>query len=105
VLESYGWPGNVRELQNVLERLWVITDGELIDAGQVHKQLTKFGNRFQSPITVNELMPIQDAKELLEKKLIDMAFDTYPSVRKAAEALGLDHSNILRKAAKYGLQK
>ena len=105
VLESYGWAGNVRQLQNVLERLLVITDGEMIEAGQVQEQLTKFGNRFQSPITVNQLVPIQEAKELLEKKLISMAFDSYPSVRKAAEALGLDHSNILRKAAKYGLRK
>lgn len=105
VLESYGWPGNVRELQNVLERLLVITDGEIIEAVQVQKQLAKFGNRFHSPITVNELVPLQEAKELLEKKLISMAFENYPSVRKAAEALGLDHSNILRKAAKYGLQK
>lgn len=105
VLESYSWPGNVRELQNVMERLLVITDGEMIEAGSVQEQLARFGNRFHSPITVNELMPIQEAKELLEKKLISMAFDSYPSVRKAAEALGLDHSNILRKAAKYGLQK
>ena len=105
-LESYSWPGNVRELQNVLERLLIITDGEMIQSDQVQKQLTKFGNKFHSPpITVNELMPIQEAKELLEKKLISMAFDSYPSVRKAAEALGLDHSNVLRKAAKYGLQK
>lgn len=105
ILESYSWPGNVRELQNVLERLLVLTDGDIIEADQVQKQLTKFGNRSLSPISVNELMPIQEAKEMLEKKLISMAFETYPSIRKAAEALGIDHSNILRKAAKYGLQK
>lgn len=105
ILESYSWPGNVRELQNVLERLLVLTDGDIIEAEQVQKQLTKFGNRSHSPISVNELMPIQEAKEMLEKKLISMAFEAYPSIRKAAEALGIDHSNILRKAAKYGLQK
>lgn len=105
ILESYSWPGNVRELQNVMERLLVITDGEIIEARQVHDQLTKFKNRFYSPITVNELVPVREAKELLEKNLIRMAFNSYPSVRKAAEALGLDHSNILRKAAKYGIEK
>lgn len=105
VLEAYSWPGNVRQLQNLLERLLVITDGEMIEAGQVQEQIGKFGNKFQSPITVNELVPIQEAKEILEKKLISMAFASYPSARKAAEALGLDHSNVLRKAAKYGLQK
>lgn len=105
VLESYGWPGNVRQLQNVMERLLVITDGEMIEADHVQQQFKKFGYRFHSPITVNELVSIPVARELLEKKLISMAFDSYPSVRKAAEVLGLDHSSILRKAAKYGLQK
>ena len=31
VLRSYGWPGNVRELENVVQRLVVMTDGELIE--------------------------------------------------------------------------
>lgn len=105
IMESHGWHGNVRELQNVLERLLVITDGETIEAAAVAEQLNKFKNRFHSPITVNELVPLQEAKEILEKKLIGMALEKYPSMRKAAEALGLDHSNIVRKAAKYGLHK
>ncbi len=105
ILESYSWSGNVRELQNVMERLLVITDDEVIEARQVREQLAKFKNKFHSPIMVNELMPIPEAKEILEKKLIRMALDNYPSIRKAAEVLGLDHSNIVRKAAKYGLQK
>ncbi|MFZ5649260.1 MAG: sigma 54-interacting transcriptional regulator [Bacillota bacterium] len=105
LLEAYSWPGNVRELQNILERLLVITDEESIQASQVQEQLTKFRTKFKTPITVNELLPIQEAKEMVEKTLIGMAFDYYPSIRKAAEALGLDHSNIVRKAAKYGIQR
>lgn len=31
VLKSYHWPGNVRELQNVIQRLIVMTDGDIID--------------------------------------------------------------------------
>jgi len=30
-LRSYDWPGNVRELENVIQRLVVMTDGDLID--------------------------------------------------------------------------
>lgn len=105
LLEAYSWPGNVRELQNVMERLFVITDEESIQASQVLEQLTKFRTKFNTPITVNKLLPIQEAKEMVEKILIGMAFDYYPSIRKAAEALGLDHSNIVRKAAKYGIQR
>ncbi len=105
ILEAYSWPGNVRELQNVLERLMVVTDEELIQPLQLQLQLTKFKTRFNSPITVNELIPIHEARDILEKELINMALDCYPSIRKAAEVLGLDHSNIVRKVAKYGIRR
>lgn len=104
VLEEYTWPGNIRELQNVLERLLVITDDELIHVSQVQGQFTKLGTKSDSPITVNKLVPIQEAKEMLEKELIRMAFDCCPSVRKAAKVLGLGHSNVLSKAARYGIK-
>jgi len=32
VLKNYYWPGNVRELENVIQRLVIMTDDELIDA-------------------------------------------------------------------------
>ena len=105
ILEDYSWPGNVRELQNVLERVMVITDEDLIQPYQVQLQLSKFKTKYNSPISVNELIPIHEARDILEKELINMALDSYPSMRKAAEALGLDHSNIVRKAAKYGIKK
>ncbi|WP_374713659.1 sigma 54-interacting transcriptional regulator [Symbiobacterium terraclitae] len=38
-LGRYDWPGNVRELKNLLERLWLITDGDLIDENAVVSQL------------------------------------------------------------------
>ncbi len=32
VLRNYYWPGNVRELENVIQRLVVMTDGDIVDA-------------------------------------------------------------------------
>ncbi|MCP4713336.1 MAG: sigma-54-dependent Fis family transcriptional regulator, partial [Planctomycetes bacterium] len=32
VLRGYNWPGNVRELENVIQRMLVMTDGEVIEA-------------------------------------------------------------------------
>ncbi len=31
-LKAYDWPGNIRELENVVQRMVLMTDGELIDA-------------------------------------------------------------------------
>ncbi|RKX17264.1 MAG: sigma-54-dependent Fis family transcriptional regulator, partial [Candidatus Zixiibacteriota bacterium] len=32
ILKNYSWPGNVREIENLMQRLIVMTDNDLIDA-------------------------------------------------------------------------
>src|SRR5206468_7723433 len=32
ILERYRWPGNVRELEHSLERAFILSEGEVIDA-------------------------------------------------------------------------
>lgn len=104
ILESYSWPGNVRELQNVIERLWILSDGNLIEPYNVEVQLSNLKSRRRNAqILVNELLPMQKAKEFLEKELIKMAFSGCGSVRKAAKVLEVDHAGLLRKAEKYGI--
>lgn len=104
LLEEYDWPGNVRELQNVLERLLVVSDDPVIPAAQVRKELAKYRAKGKSPVSVHSLLPLKEAKNMLEKQLIELAFDSYPSVRKVAEVLGIDRSNVARKVAKYGIK-
>ena len=33
MLECYSWPGNARELRNIIERMAILTPGDLLDAG------------------------------------------------------------------------
>ena len=35
ILAGYSWPGNVRELKNLVERLVIMTDGDLIDVSDI----------------------------------------------------------------------
>ena len=35
ILVDYSWPGNVRELKNLVERLVIMTDGDLIDVSDI----------------------------------------------------------------------
>jgi transcriptional regulator with PAS, ATPase and Fis domain len=96
VLESYSWPGNVRELQNIIERVSVTTDEELIDSNQITPLLKK-GKQTQVQRKVNKIVPLKDATKALEEQLIKMAMDEYKTTSMAAKALGVSQSTISRK--------
>ncbi|MHB1167232.1 MAG: sigma 54-interacting transcriptional regulator, partial [Carboxydocellales bacterium] len=63
LLESYSWPGNVRELENVVERLMVLSNDELICQSLVENQLFKEQGRQPLPININRLIPLRVAQE------------------------------------------
>jgi transcriptional regulator with PAS, ATPase and Fis domain len=96
VLESYSWPGNVRELQNIIERVSVTTDEELIDSNQITPLLKK-GKQNQVQRKVSKIVPLKDATKALEEQLIKMAMDEYKTTSLAAKALGVSQSTISRK--------
>lgn len=101
LLENYSWPGNVRELENVIERLLVLGNGEVVEQDLVEAQLFKDQERQAAPISINCLLPLREAQELVERELIRLALEEYRTVRGAAKALGVAHSNIVRKSERY----
>jgi PAS domain S-box-containing protein len=103
-LIEYSWPGNVRELENVIERLVVSTRGRVI--GDVDLQTTNLAapnNKGDFRVEVSEIIPLKDAVEMTEKKLLIEALEKYKVMGEAAEALGVDRTTVLRKLRKYGI--
>lgn len=104
LLEGYSWPGNIRELQNVIERLFVTADDEVITAeftGQFLKSETV--KRIKPKIT--ELIPLDEAKEEVEEQLIMLAMKKYRTTTKAAQALGISQSAVSRKYKRFSQKK
>jgi transcriptional regulator with PAS, ATPase and Fis domain len=93
----YDWPGNVRELENVVERLVISCQDELINEMQVHGALP-INNGMR--VEVNEVVPLNRALDDLERKLILRAYQNYGTTRKAAEALEINQSTVVRKLKK-----
>jgi PAS domain S-box-containing protein len=94
----YGWPGNVRELQNIVERMVVLAREQEIGLHNLPlqiKPLIKEERCFQ--VDVSEVVPLKDALFQVEKKLILKAIQKYGTTRRAAEALGVDQSTVVRK--------
>jgi PAS domain S-box-containing protein/TyrR family helix-turn-helix protein len=105
ILMKYDWPGNVRELENLIERLIVITPGDVITSKDLPESFNNLTGKKDSSITVSEIVPLKDAVEFVEKQILEKAYQLYPTTRQMARELKVDASTIVRKAYKYGISK
>ncbi len=100
LLLNYQWPGNVRELVNLVERLAVTANGKLISAKEVNEV---FNEKELSPIrsvTVTSVVPLKEAMDDLEQQLVTLAMEQHGTTVRAAEALGVNQSTVVRKLKK-----
>jgi PAS domain S-box-containing protein len=103
VFSSYRWPGNVRELVNILERLYVTATNYEVNENDVLSLFNKADGQnagANKAIVVNEILPLKEAIEELERELIYKASLTEKSYRGIARALKVNPSTIVRKVKK-----
>ena len=104
LLIAYDWPGNIRELQNVVERLVVISQTDVIDTRVVAMMLGA-GHELPQDTPEDSGYDLKAATAAVESRLIRKALEDFPSLRKAAAALGIDHSTLIKKCRKYGIEQ
>ncbi len=97
---EYDWPGNVRELENMVERLMVVSAGELIQVSQLPMPFQRSTSKLGG-VSVNSLMPLKEAINEVERQLIEKAMEKYGSTYKVAAALGVNQSTIVRRMARF----
>ena len=100
VLESYSWPGNVRELENLMENLVITTPGDIIRRENLSERL-KFSTENSGFTEDTEVITLKETVERAEYMAIQKAIRQCGSIRKAAVALGVDPSTIVRKQQNY----
>lgn len=104
---DYDWPGNVRELENLIERLIVITPGDVISWHDLPVCISSgvLESVYESPshVSVSGIIPLKDAVESVERQILQQAYAKYRTTRQMARELKVDASTIVRKAAKYGI--
>lgn len=121
VLLQYAWPGNVRELRNVMERAFIMSDGEeiqaedlaIMDNGNLHTPTTISPTYGVSPVPIYQpereafapVLPgeegLQAQVERFEAGLIAQALAETGSMRGAARRLKMDPATLLRRKKKY----
>ncbi|MBC2722069.1 sigma 54-interacting transcriptional regulator [Desulfosporosinus sp.] len=99
--ERHPWPGNVRELENLIERMLIMNEDEVLTLKHLPFNLSIVPKHQALIIQVNDPMPFEKAVEMLEIELLRKTLQTYPSIRQAAKVLGVSHPTVLRKIHKY----
>jgi DNA-binding NtrC family response regulator len=103
LLMAYDWGrNNVRELRNVVERMIIATDGEVIGPDQVPAEI-----RDESAPTAAGGETFQELKAEAERRIVIAALERHEwHVTRTAEALGLaDHASLLKIMRRHNIRR
>ncbi len=101
-LVAQSWPGNVRELRNLMERIVILHDGR--EVGARHIPVTDRAGRRLRP-AASGFTSLKEAREAYEREYVRRTLKTTNgNVTRAAEALGLERSNLHRKMRALGIR-
>ncbi len=103
-LMDYTWPGNIRQLENLIERLVVTSSEEVLDTNHLPPYFFKVPQENgESNIKIEDIMPLKEAVEAVEKMILTKTFQVASSYNEAAKILGIDASTVFRKVKKYDI--
>ena len=99
-LVKYPFYGNVRELMNMVERMAVLSDEDVIGLKDLPPGV-KEESRSSLYGELGESLPLQEAVAKFEEEIIRKAISTHGTISKAAQILRVNQSTVSRKAKKY----
>lgn len=106
ILMNYHWPGNIRELKNVIERVNIMSEEELITADTIKLYLgAKLNSDHDEWLKIFRGMKLSEARDMFESELIKnkLRENDYNLTRTARE-LGITTTNLYNKIKKLDIE-
>jgi two-component system nitrogen regulation response regulator NtrX len=99
----FSWKGNVRELRNVIERLMIMAEGEVITRKDLPEPVRgEAGVSLPDPATIKTL---KDFRDLAEKDFIVAKLQKNNwNISQTAREIDTPRSNLYKKLAQYGIK-
>jgi len=103
---NYSWPGNIRELRNVIRRLALLTEGNVIQVDVLPLELLNYVRNYDKEKTVTLIKPkledkSKDLKNAAQKAEYDAILNVLMKVNfnktKAAQILKIDRKTLYNK--------
>lgn len=104
LLMGYKWPGNVRELKNMIERLVILTPGNIIAANDIPDSLKEKAEP-DTKDSLSEFSSWKEAKSYFEKEFILRKLaENNGNISHTAQTIGVERSHLHKKIKSYGLE-
>jgi DNA-binding NtrC family response regulator/tetratricopeptide (TPR) repeat protein len=105
-LLAYGWPGNVRELSNVIERVTLLTDGEVVTAEMLALPMnapTRDADTAEAPAPA---VPTRATSldDTVRDRLLEVLTETGWNISQTATRLGITRNTVRSRIERYGLR-
>ena len=101
-LQNYPWPGNVRELKNFIERLVIMTPGQVVKLEDLPRDFTDHSlsnDPFQYPT-------LREARNCFEREyLVRKLEEHHWNMSLTANQIGVERSHLYRKIKSLGIRE
>ena len=106
-MQKARWKGNVRELRNTVERLIIMTPGDVIDVDDL-RDIVRIDSKPAAAAENDKERPgtLREFKEVAERAfLVDKLREHNWNISKTAEVIGTPRSNLYKKLEQYGISQ
>jgi two-component system nitrogen regulation response regulator NtrX len=104
LLSGYDWPGNVRELKNLVERLTIMVENDVIDVLDIPPPYNPIDldNGDKTDLQLLSLTSLKKAKKEFEKTFIRQKLVRYGNnISKTAKEIGVERSYLHKKIKQF----
>jgi two-component system nitrogen regulation response regulator NtrX len=103
-LQQQPWPGNVRQLRNLMERVAIMARGEEIGRDEVQRFLVDAGGGKVSDL-ITGIESFEEFQREAERRYLEYHLQRNGwNVKRTAETLGMQRSNLYKKIDKHQLR-
>jgi transcriptional regulator with PAS, ATPase and Fis domain len=103
--QRYHWPGNVRELENLIERLSVLTAGDIITLDDLPQEILESGEETSLEYGDRTGKTLSEAKAEFERGIIEETLARHKgNVTASSNVLGIARKNLQQKIRRYKIE-
>ena len=106
ILQEYSWPGNIRELRNLIERLIIMTPGNVIGPGDLPADFKNVLQKENGETAYLQCGNLEEARSCFERDYLHRKLEENGwNVSLTAARVGLERTHLHRKMKILGIKK